>query len=193
MRLRTYQELEERDHADDGTKVGNGSHTGTKLVGAAVELLVSIEHTRPIKTHARAKEERNEEEYNEQRHVEDNRTERNDGNAQETRLSLPVDAERLDEEVGNDEQDGEAEGAQNLRNNDGLPRSTGDITGELKVSNIHETDATHLLRWQTELLPLETSNSRTRQTAVTDPRVGVSPGVTSGHPAEELAVVNDEV
>ncbi len=52
---------------------------------------------------------------------------------------------------------------------------------------------THLLRRQTQPLPLETRDPRPRQPAVPDPRVGVGPGIPPRHPPQELAVIDDEV
>lgn len=43
------------------------------------------------------------------------------------------------------------------------------------------------------LLLLESGDLGARKTAVSDPRVGVRPRVSSRHPSEVLAVVNDEV
>jgi len=45
----------------------------------------------------------------------------------------------------------------------------------------------------TNLLLLESSDLGTRETAVTDPRVGVSSGVSSRHPSKVFSVVDDEV
>lgn len=44
-----------------------------------------------------------------------------------------------------------------------------------------------------DALLLESGDLSPRETAVSDPRVGVSPRVTARHPAEELAIVDDEV
>jgi len=50
-----------------------------------------------------------------------------------------------------------------------------------------------LLGRVTDLLLLESSNLGSRETAVSDPRVGVSSGVSSRHPSEVLSVIDNEV
>ena len=49
------------------------------------------------------------------------------------------------------------------------------------------------LRGVTNLLLLETGNLGTRETAVTDPRVGVSSRVSSRHPTKVFSVVDNEI
>lgn len=78
------------------------------------------------------------------------------------------------------EDDRHAYGHDNLGNEDVLEPSTGRIT-------------THLVRWETQLLLLGSSNSSSRQTAISNPGIVVRPSVTSRHPSQELAIVDDEV
>ena len=52
---------------------------------------------------------------------------------------------------------------------------------------------TYLLGRQTQPLPLESSNPCPTQSAISNPTIGVCPRVTSRHPSQELAVVDNEI
>lgn len=91
-----------------------------------------------------------------------------------------MDSTYLDEEVGDRKNNGEHEGCQELGDEDDPPSYSRNISRELFGGVTH-------------LFPLVTGNLGPRQSAVTDPRVGMSPRVTSGHPAKIFSVVDDEV
>ncbi len=88
--------------------------------------------------------------------------------------------ETLDEGVGDDKDDGEADGEDDLGEKDGPPTSTRNVSGQL-------------FAWVTKTLLLVTGDLGSAETAVSDPRVGVASAVTARHPAKELAVVDDEI
>ena len=94
-------------------------------------------------------------------------------------LAVPV-GERLHEHVRDDEDGGHADREDDLGEDDAPPLGTGSIAG-------------HLVRWVPQLLLLVTSDHRTGQTTVAVPRASLGTRVTTRHPAEELAVVDDEV
>ena len=194
-RRRTDEELEESDETDDGCSVGDGGHGGSELSAAVVE--------------HRSEEERDEEEHDEDRHVPHHRSERDDGDSEETRHLLvarhgepegerreregqQAEAEeiedgkgsvfdsRLDEEVRDGEDDCHADGSDDLGGEDDPPSCPGHVGREL-------------LGRVSESLPLVPGDPRPREPAVSDPRVCVRPRVSSRHPPEELAVVDDKV
>jgi hypothetical protein len=66
----THEELKEGDETDDGGSVGDRSHRGSKLSAAVVE--------------HRSEEQRDEEEHDEERHVPHHRSERDDGDSEQT-------------------------------------------------------------------------------------------------------------
>lgn len=99
-------EFEECNKTDDGTKVGDGGHDSTKLVGVTIQLIgrsgsqYIFSRLSQSETYARAKEQGNKEQNDQQRHVPDDGTQTNDRDSEQTGLSLALDGERLDEQVG---------------------------------------------------------------------------------------------
>jgi hypothetical protein len=91
------EELEEGDHSDDGTEVGDTGHNRTELARGA-------DHG--------TDGDRGEEEDEKEDEVEDDRTEGDDGDTEET-VDLGV-GEGFDEEVGDGEDRSESEGNQDL-------------------------------------------------------------------------------
>lgn len=96
--LENPKEFEEGDHADDRTDVRDRGHDRSKVAAARA-------------ANWRDKE-RGEEEDDEEDSVEDDRTESDDGDAEE-RIDLGI-GKGLDEEVRNGEDDGQSEGCEDL-------------------------------------------------------------------------------
>lgn len=165
--MNTYEELEEGDQTDQAKEVGKRRHERR-------EPCPTVEH--------RPKEQRNEEERQEHRSVPHDRPDGDDTNADERAwvlVAVPV-GERLHEHVRDNEDRGHAYRENDLGEDDAPPLGTRDV-------------ASHLVGRMTQLLLLVTSNHRTRQTAVPVPRARLRTRVSTRHPPEELAVVDDEV
>lgn len=127
---------------------------------------------------AGTREQRREEKDDEDRGVKDDGTEGDHDDAEET-----VDRrrrERLDEQVGDREDDGESERRDDLVGEDRAPARARRVRRQL-------------LAGVADALLLETGDFGPRESAVSDPRVGVGARVAAAHPAQELAVVDDEV
>lgn len=73
------QEFEETDETDDGSKVGNGSHDRSKLIGVVVETWTE--------------EERDQENDNEECHVPNDGSQTDDRDPEQSRLSNSIDGE----------------------------------------------------------------------------------------------------
>ena len=131
-------------------------------------------------THAGTNKDRNEEKHGQEGHIPDNRTKSDNGDSQQSWLEFASDSERLDKEITDDKQDSQADWTDNLSNDNRLPWGPWYITREL-------------LGWKTQSLSLETGDSRSRQSTVADPRVGVGSRISSGHPSKEFSVVDDKV
>lgn len=89
-------------------------------------------------------------------------------------------ASHLDEEVGDGQDYGQDQRRKDLGEDDDPPRNTGRVGREL-------------LRRVAHLLLLVPGDPGPREATVADPRVGVGARVAARHPAEVLAVVDDEV
>lgn len=143
-------------------------HDGTKFDAA------QIEHG--------SEEQRDDEQGEEDRCVPRDRADGNDGETDQgagTKVAVFI-GERLDEHVRDGEDDSHAHGPNDLGNQHGAPSRAGNVAGKF-------------LRRMAESFLLVTGDHRPRETAVTDPGVGVRSRVTAGHPAKVLAVIDDEV
>lgn len=76
--------------------------------------------------------------------------------------------------------DGHTNGTNNFGNEDVPPSCSGLVAGKL-------------LRRVSEAVLLVTSDHRSRQTAVSDPRVAMRPRVTARHPSKEFTIVDNKV
>jgi hypothetical protein len=90
--------------------------------------------TRSWRAYAWTEEERDQEEDGQEGHVPDDRTERDDGDSEQSRLDDSANGERLDEQVTNDKDDGEAEGTNDFTDNNRLPRCSRHIARQLIIS-----------------------------------------------------------
>lgn len=88
--------------------------------------------------------------------------------------------EGTDEHVGNGDDDGHTNGTNNFGNENVPPSCSGLVAGKL-------------LRRVSEAVLLVTSDHRSRQAAVSDPRVAMRPRVTTRHPSKEFTVVDHKV
>ena len=141
---KTYQELEERDHADDTKGMSDKGHCRTK------DREGSVKH--------RSEEER-EEELNEQHPgVPNDGTNRHNSNTNEGAgwLSPISIREGLDEHVCDDEENSHNDGEDDFRKDDCTPASPRNVTREF-------------LGGVTKTFLLVTSNHRSGETTVTDP------------------------
>ena len=137
--------------------------------------------SRPAREH-RPDEQRDEEERQEHDGVPHHWTNGNNTDTDERArvlLAVPV-GEGLDEHVRDDEDGGHADREDDLGEDDAPPLGTRSVSS-------------HLVRRVAQLLLLVTSDHRTGQTTVAVPRASLGTRVTTRHPAEELAVVDDEV
>lgn len=173
--LEEVHDLEEDDEGNDGDGVSNRGKDSTKLLAAHAE---DRTHTA---SHA--------EEANSNTSVDGNGTESNNnqtddgvrgGQVSAVVVGLDDTSSGVHEQVGKD--------------GDGDEHKRADDLGEENVSELRARSVTRELgRGLAESLALETSEASTRQTNETDPRRGVSLGVATGQPSEELAVVDEEV
>lgn len=157
-----YKELKERNHTEDTEGVCNERHDSTEFGERRVE--------------ERTKEQGEQELDKENGGVPDDGSERDHGNTDQWAWWLVsiIIGERLDEHVGNDEKDSHDGREYDLRENDGSPSGTRDVSREL-------------LRRVSEPLLLVTSDHGTRQPTVANPRIRVRPRISSVHPPQELS------
>ena len=132
--------------------------------------------------HHRAQEERDEEQRQEHRRVPHDRANRDDADADERARGLVavLVRERLDEHVRDDEDRRAADGQDDLREDHAPPLCARRVAREL-------------VRRVPELLLLVARDHRPRETTVPIPAARLRARVAARHPAEELAVVDDEV
>lgn len=100
--------------------MGNGGHGGAELVGSRVE--------------ARAEEDRDQEQNSQDGHIPEDRADGDDGDPDQSRLELALHWERLDEQVADDEKRGETDGADDLANDNRLPRRSRHVARQLPLS-----------------------------------------------------------
>ena len=116
---KAYQELEECEQADDAEEVSDEGHHRPELRVSCVE--------------KRAEEEREHEQHQKDSGVPHNRSERNDGDANEGARWLASIAvrERLDEHVAHDDENRHHDREDDLGENDCAPSRTRHVAGQL--------------------------------------------------------------